>query len=350
MTKIIRARAPLRLGLAGGGTDVSPFSDLHGGCVLNATIDLYANVILEITNNERVTFVSHDTKQEITFNGSVPSNNSYPLALHRAIYNKIVERYNYGRMISIKLTTYSDAPVGSGLGTSSTLVVSMLKAFDQHLNTNLTSLEIAKLAYEIERIDLGFAGGKQDQYTASFGGVNLMEFGPNDRVAINRIELPKWVINELEASTVLFYTGQSRESAKIIQDQVKNVGDSKHDSYLAAIALKRDAIEMKDALIKGNLKRYGKILGESWLNKKKLSRSVTNNELDAIYDKAISAGAISGKISGAGGGGFFMFHVSPSNRTKLEHMLSLQDGEVIRFNFQMQGVESWYYLEEGIQA
>jgi D-glycero-alpha-D-manno-heptose-7-phosphate kinase len=220
--KIIRARAPLRLGLAGGGTDVSPFSDEHGGCVLNATIDLYAQAILEPRDDGRVSFSAQDREEEVELTADADMPDAEPLRLHRGIYRRIVRQFNGGKPLSLKLTTFADAPAGSGLGTSSTMVVCILQAYSEWLQLGLGEYDIAHLAFEIERIELGLAGGKQDQYAAAFGGFNFIEFGAADRVLVNPLRVKDWVINELEASTILYYTGQSRESAHIIQEQIDN--------------------------------------------------------------------------------------------------------------------------------
>jgi D-glycero-alpha-D-manno-heptose-7-phosphate kinase len=341
MNEIIRAKAPLRLGLAGGGTDVSPFSDEYGGHVLNATIDLYAQVILEPTNSGLVEFVAADRNERIVFNGSEYLTIDPTLPLHRGIYNRIVRDYNGGKPLSFKMTTYADAPAGSGLGTSSTMVVCILQAFAEWLHIGLGEYELAHLAYEIERIDLGLSGGKQDQYAAAFGGFNFIDFGPSDKVLVNPLRIKSPIINELEASTILFYTGQSRESSKIIEHQIANARDINSASHAAMVKLKNDAIAMKSALLRGDFVLYGEILKESWESKKKLSHSITSDELNAIYDVAIYAGATSGKLSGAGGGGFFMFFAPPQLRMSVINALKNVKGQIINFHFDMSGAQGW---------
>lgn len=341
MNEVIRSRAPLRLGLAGGGTDVSPFSNEYGGHVLNATIDLYAQVILEPTNNGSIEFIAADRNESILF----PSIEALPiepiLSLHRGVYNRIVREFNGGKPLSFRMTTYADAPAGSGLGTSSTMVVCILQAFEEWLHLGLGEYELAHLAYEIEREDLSLSGGKQDQYAAAFGGFNFIDFGPADRVLVNPLRIKSSIINELEASTVLFYTGQSRESASIIEHQIVNAKDVNSESHAAMMELKSDALAMKAALLRGDFSLYGEILKKSWASKKRLSKSVSSLRLDSIYDAAIDAGAISGKLSGAGGGGFFMFFVPPQSRMSVIQALNRMHGQVINFHFDMNGAQSW---------
>ncbi len=342
MSKVIyRSRAPLRLGLAGGGTDVSPFSEEYGGSILNATIDLYAQAILEPTSDEKIYFSATDLDQtvEVESKSFIPTDCA--LRLHCAIYNRIVKDYTGGKPLSFHLTTYSDVPSGSGLGSSSTMVVCILQAFSEWLNLGLGEYELAHLAFEIERLDLGLSGGKQDQYAASFGGFNFIEFGANDKVLVNPLRIKSWIISELESSMILFYTGQSRESALIIDEQIKSsiIGTSK---YLDAMfQLKKDSIQMKEAILKGDLQSYGEILGRSWVAKKSLSNSVSNAGIDLILSDAISAGAIAGKISGAGGGGFLMLYVPPKLRNRVLDKLAGHRGQVMNFHFVSLGVHGW---------
>ncbi len=340
-TKIYRSRAPLRLGLAGGGTDVSPFSDTHGGHVLNATIDLYAQAILEPRHDGRVHFAAEDRQEHVELAADPLLPDAEPLRLHRGIYRRIVRQFNGGRPLALKLTTYADAPAGSGLGTSSTMVVCMLQAYSEWLQLGLGEYEIAHLAFEIEREELGLAGGKQDQYAAAFGGFNFIEFGAADKVLVNPLRVKDWVISELEASTVLYYTGQSRESAHIIQRQIDNTRAGNVASVDAMLALKADAVAMKEAILRGDLARYATILGRSWTAKKQMAQGISNAEIDAVYDAALGAGALAGKISGAGGGGFMMFFVPPGHRMGVLRELQRFAGQVMNFNFTGVGAQSW---------
>jgi len=342
MSFIYRSRAPLRLGLAGGGTDVSPFSDSEGGFVLNATINLYAHAILEPRTDGKIIFAAEDIQEFLEFRPNSVIPDVDPLRLHRGIYNHIIREFNGGKPLSFKLTTFADAPAGSGLGTSSTMVVCILQAFSEWLGLGLGEYDIAHLAFKIEREELSLSGGKQDQYAAAFGGFNFIEFGPGaDRVLVNPLRIKDWVCNELEASTVLFYTGQSRESAKIIEQQIDRSKKRSSPSMAAMFSLKKDALLMKEAILRGDLHKYAQIMHNSWEAKKQLAPSVSNAGLDLIYEGAIEAGALAGKISGAGGGGFFIFFVPPHKRLSLIRKLSNNCGQVINFNFTTVGSQSW---------
>ncbi|ACF46760.1 GHMP kinase [Prosthecochloris aestuarii DSM 271] len=338
---IYRSRAPLRLGLAGGGTDVSPFSNTHGGFVLNATIDLYAQAILEPLNDGRIVFAAEDREENVVLEAEPILLDDDPLRLHRGIYNRIVKEFNNGYPLSFKLTTFADAPAGSGLGTSSTMVVCIIQAFSEWLGLSLGEYDIAHLAFEIEREELLLTGGKQDQYAAAFGGFNFIEFGPGNRVLVNPLRIKEDIRNELEASTILYYTGQSRDSAKIIEQQILSSQDKESRSLNAMFALKQDAIKIKEAVLRGDLAVYADILRQSWEAKKNLAKGVSNSELDMIFENALKSGALAGKLSGAGGGGFFMFFVPPAKRMRVLRELRKHGGEVMNFHFTSIGSQSW---------
>ena len=338
---IVRARAPLRLGLAGGGTDVSPYCDIHGGYVLNATLDRYAYAVIRTLDEPVLRFVATDQQAEkikavteqLVLNGK--------LDLHKAVYNHMIQHYNSGRPIPMELSTFCDAPAGSGLGSSSTLVVTMIRAFAELLNLPLDDYTIAHLAYKIERVDCGLQGGRQDQYSASFGGFNFMEFYSDDRAVINPLRVKNWIICELEASLVLFYTGISRESAKIIAYQSSNVKSGVVDTMEAMHGIKREALVMKECLLRGDFDGIVESMCQGWESKKKSAKTVSTPHIEEIYDSAISAGALAGKVSGAGGGGFMMFFVSPDRRMEVIRTLSRFKGQVSNCHFTKYGTQAW---------
>lgn len=338
---IIRSRAPLRLGLAGGGTDVSPYCDQHGGAVLNVTIDLYAYTVIEPSDDGRVCFIASDIEAEFEASADASIALEQPLLLHRAVYCRIVNQFNGGRPLPCRITTFCDAPPGSGLGTSSTMVVSLVKAFVEWLNLPLGEYEIAHLAFEIERVDAGLGGGRQDQYAATFGGVNFMEFLASDRVIVNPLRVKNWIISEMETSLVLFNTGVSRSSATIIEEQTSNLTSHSGTTLQAMHAIKADAFQMKESLLRGDFDRLARCMRESWESKKRLAGSVSNARIDQIVESAMSAGARAGKVSGAGGGGFITFLVSPARRMDVIRALRQQDGTVMTCHFTLHGTEGW---------
>ncbi|KAK3604836.1 hypothetical protein CHS0354_000498 [Potamilus streckersoni] len=259
--------------------------------------------------------------------------------LHIGVYNRIVKMV--GKPLSFKMSTYSDVPSGSGLGSSSSMVVAILQAFVEWLNLPLGEYEMSHLAFEIERIDLALEGGKQDQYAATFGGFNFMEFYKNDHVIVNPLRVKDWIKNELEASMVLFDTSQSRESAKIINQQVKNVTSGDGSSIEAMHRLKESSYLMKEMLLKGDILGMANTLNLGWQAKKKMASDITNSHLDSVYDYALKSGAAAGKVSGAGGGGFFIFFVEPSKKYNLQKSLSKLNGSVMNVKFEPIGSFAW---------
>lgn len=338
---IVRARAPLRLGLAGGGTDVSPYCDIHGGYVLNATLDRYAYAVIKTLDEPCVRFVATDQQTEKVKAVDEPFTLNGKLDLHKAVYNEVIQRYNGGKPIPLELSTFCDAPAGSGLGSSSTLVVTMIRAFAELLNLPLDDYTIAHLAFKIERVDCGLQGGRQDQYSATFGGFNFMEFYADERAVINSLRINNWIICELEASLLLFYTGVSRESAKIIADQSSNVNSGSVDAMEAMHGIKREALVMKECLLKGDFDGIAESMRQGWESKKRSAKTVSNPLIDEIYNAAISAGVLAGKVSGAGGGGFMMFLVPPDKRMNVIRTLNRFEGQVSNCHFTKHGTQAW---------
>jgi D-glycero-alpha-D-manno-heptose-7-phosphate kinase len=338
---IIRSRAPLRLGLGGGGTDLSPFCDVYGGYVLNATIDLYAYAIIETRSDKKLRIVASDIGIEFEGEAATVLPDGGKLALHKAVYERIMREFCNGDARPLTLTTYCDAPPGSGLGSSSTLVVAMIKAFVEMLGLPLGEYDIARLAYDIERIDLKLSGGRQDQYAATFGGFNFMEFFANERVIVNPLRIKNWIISELESSLVLFYTGASRSSATIIDEQTKNVTENNTASVDAMKELKQDALMMKEAVLMGDFGKFSTYMERSWQAKKRTAKSITTDRIEEIYGIARKAGAVAGKVSGAGGGGFIMFVVDPARRMSVIDALNGTEGQVHRCHFTKHGTEGW---------
>lgn len=337
---IIRSKAPLRLGLAGGGTDVSPFSDIYGGAILNATVNMYAYTTLEPTDDGKIVF-DNPANEELreTFDSSEQLNPEGWFILHKGVYNRIVRQFTH-KPLSFRISSFVDSPPGSGLGTSSTLVVSILGAFVEWLKLPLGEYDIAHLAYEIEREDLAMAGGKQDQYAATFGGFNYMEFN-GDNVIVNPLRVRQRYLDELAHNLVLYHTATSHVSAKIIEDQQKNVKAKKQKSIDAMLKLKEQSMQMKEALLKGELDRIGQILDFGWLFKKQMADSISNEFIDNIYNAAINAGATGGKISGAGGGGYMFFYCPNNTRYKVIDILSTFGGQARRYEFVNAGLKTW---------
>ena len=336
--KIFRARAPLRISFAGGGTDVSPYVDDKGGAVLNATINRFAYATVIPKNNKEVEIASLD--YDVTLKYTIDRRIAFDgqLDLVKGVINKFSVQYGLER--GFKIFIHSDAPPGSGLGSSSAVAIAVITAFAKLLKLPLTPYELAELGFEIERSDVGIKGGKQDQYASAFGGINFIEFN-KDITIVNPLRVEKNTLNELEYSLVLGYVGSTRASGKIIEKQVENYKKRKEDSLVAMDNIKRLAFEMKNALLRRELHKFGELLNEEWLWKKKLAEGISNEYIDKIYNEAIKAGAIGGKISGAGGGGFIFFYTEFDKKISVINKLKELGVQVLPFSFVEDGASAW---------
>lgn len=338
---VIRSKAPFRLGLAGGGTDVSPYSDLYGGCILNATVSLYAHANIEPRDDGKIVFRIPQTEEEYTFDSAI----ELPITDDKAdlmigIYNRVVKDY-IKKPLSFTLTCALDVPFGSGLGTSSTLAVAILGAYSEWLKLPLGEYDIAYLAYQVERIDLNKAGGKQDQYAAAFGGFNFMEFYTGDKVIVNPLRIHNEIMNELCNNLVLYYTNSSRNSGDIIEKQQRNVTENKTKSVEAMHQIKQQAYEIKEAILKNNLDEIGNILDRGWNYKREMADGISTPFFEEIYNTAIEAGSTGGKISGAGGGGYVFFYCPGNTRFAVAKALETLGGKIQQYTFTKKGLETW---------
>lgn len=338
---IIRSKAPLRLGLAGGGTDVSPYADLYGGSILNATIDMFAHTTIIPRNDGKIHLEALDMGVSESLDSQELLEPSGKLALLKGVYNRIVRDY-VKKPLSFELYTSVDAPPGSGLGSSSTLVVSIIGAFVEWCQLPLGEYDIAHLAYEIERIDLGLAGGRQDQYAATFGGFNFMEFYKDDKVIVNPLRIKPRYIAELQHNLVLFYMGTSRESARIIEKQTSNITSNQEAALEATHRLKEQSVKMKEAILTGQINSIGPVLHYGWEWKKKMAEGISNPTIDSIYETAMKHGASGGKISGAGGGGFFFFYCPEVKRYELIRALEkFEEVKHQNYHFTIKGLYTY---------
>ena len=332
----------MRLGLAGGGTDLSPYCDEHGGAVLNATIDRYAYAFLEPSPDGDLHLSARDLGIEERV--SPDELGTARLKIHAGVWRRMAAMAE-APLPPLRITTHVDAPAGSGLGSSSALVVALVEAFRAWLGLPLGLYDVAHLAFEIERIDLGLAGGKQDQYAAAFGGANFIEFLAHDRVIVNPLRVARAHTNELEASLVLCFSGISRRSDAIIVDQQRRMRDRGPGFDPVAIEslhqLKGDAMEMKQALLRGQIGQMADILNRSWLAKKRTADGVSSPAIDALHATAMAHGALAGKVSGAGGGGFVMFIAPPADRVGLIRALTDGGAQASAVHLTRDGAESW---------
>jgi D-glycero-alpha-D-manno-heptose-7-phosphate kinase len=340
---LIRSRAPLRLGLAGGGTDVSPYCDEFGGAILNATIGLYAYASIEPKDDGAIHFVSADQSMSAEYPADPEIQPDGRLDLLKFVHNCAVQRFNSRQPLSLRLTTRVDVPAGSGLGGSSTLVVAALKAYAEWLNYPIDDYDLAQTAYMIEREMAGLQGGRQDQYAAAFGGFNFMEFGKNGRVLVNPLRIKESVLSELESSLLLFYSGASRVSASIIAEQARNVETRNTEAIEAMHQIKQEALRMKEALLRGDFQLLHDVLRQSWDAKKRMASRIVSEKIETLYEKALEAGAYCARISGAGGGGFMMFLTDPMRKDEVADILrSVEDtGVAYACHFTGVGAQAW---------
>lgn len=342
----VRARAPLRLGLAGGGTDLSPYCDLFGGAILNLTIDRYAHAFVgPASDGVKLHAADLDVRESFTPRDGLDDGR---LQLHRAVHKRFMKDLFDDEWCNLSVTTSVDSPPGSGLGSSSALVVALVEAYRSYFDVPMDPYQVARLAFEIERIDLGLAGGRQDQYAAAFGGVNFIEFLPDDRVIVNPLRVAQNVLDELETSLVICFSGQSRESSNIIASQQKGMLSADNKTIDALHMLKQDAVAMKAALLSGRLGTMAEILNRSWEAKKRTAPGIQTGVIGELQAVGEAAGARASKVSGAGGGGFIMFLVPPEDRQCLIQALNRKESRASSVKLTQNGAESWRRLANSL--
>jgi D-glycero-alpha-D-manno-heptose-7-phosphate kinase len=336
LASTIRAKAPLRISFAGGGTDVPPYPEREGGCVLNATIDHYAWGSLQPRNDGRIRIESVDLA--ISFDCLVGSKLELDgkLDLVKATIVRLEAQNSNGFDIFL----HSDAPPGSGLGSSSALIVGLVGLVEEFKNSPQTDYEIAQLAWLIERQDLAIQGGHQDQYASSFGGFNFMEFY-GDGVIVNPLRIHQDILNELEHNLLLCYTGTTRRSDKIIEDQTRRFEENQEDTVRALGEQKQLAVDMKNALLMRRLDDFGDLLHSSWESKKHISPRISNDWINEMYEAARNNGAIGGKITGAGGGGYMLLYCDFQKKHIVAEALKRLGAVPTKFTFESRGMQTW---------
>ncbi|MFA5867073.1 MAG: GHMP kinase [Actinomycetota bacterium] len=331
---IVRSKAPLRISFCGGGTDVPPYPAEKGGVVLSATIDKYAYATLqsgpdtgiEITSLDYDVVVKYHTHDDLIYDGN--------LDLIKSIIR------HFGIKEGLKLFLHSDAPPGSGLGSSSTLMVCLIGLFKHWQKLGLNNYEIAQLAYEIERLDLGILGGMQDQYAATFGGFNFIEFNGSS-VVVNPLRISQDVLNELNYRLLLCYTGHTRRSAGILGRQIDAYVERQPSVVDALDKIKEHTITMKNALLTGSLDEFGEYLHVAWEEKQRLDKDIANDEIAGLYDAARKEGALGGKLLGAGGGGYLLIYCPFDKKHLIARKLESLGGQIIDFSFEHSGLQTW---------
>ena len=299
---VIRGRAPLRVSFGGGGTDVAPFCEQQGGAIIGSTINKYAYCSIVPREDDQIIVHSLDFDMTVKYNTN--------------------ENYVYDGRLD--------------------LVTAALMA--RWKGIMLDAYAMADLAYEVEREDLKIDGGYQDQYAATFGGFNFIEFHGRNNVVVNPLRIKKDIIHELQYNLLLCYTGKIHVSANIIKDQVQNY--EKKDAFDAMCEVKALAYAMKDELLKGNLHSFGKLLDYGWQSKKRMSNKISNPQIDELYAEALKAGALGGKLLGAGGGGYLLMYCPYNVRHKVAARMEAMGGQLADWNFELRGAQSWVADED----
>lgn len=340
MGRVIRAKAPLRISFGGGGTDVAPYPHDFGGVALNATINRYAYCTIEIDDSPLIEVHSLDLGQTTTFSVSSTPLFDGNLDLVKAVFRRVHPSHLFG----LRMYLQSDAPPGSGLGSSSALVVAVLSALSRALGLELTPHELAHLAYVIEREDMGILGGSQDQYATAYGGFNFMEFGSSG-VEVYPLRIQPAILEELELNLLMCFTGGTRLSAGILDKQVDSYrrGGPAVDSLRH---IKQLTFQLRRELLAGRLLSFAQLLNQAWLYKKALTPEISSGRIDALYDLAMSHGGIGGKLLGAGGGGYLLLFVPPDKHPSVARALEAAGGVVSSFiNFTHEGPITWEVRE-----
>jgi len=332
----VRSRSPLRVSFGGGGTDVSPYLDERGGAVLSATIDRYAYATVEPGDHLiRVESLDYDVSiayaldEQFVYDGQ--------LDLAKAVIDHFRSEHGL-KGVSVRL--HNDAPPGSGLGSSSAICVALAGALAAHLGLELDPHALAELAYRIERVDAGIQGGKQDQYATAFGGMNFIEFD-RDETRVERLGLAPATLYELQYALIFAYVGGQHFSSHIIERQIGNFARREASAVDAMDRIKELAYEMRRVLEAGDVAAFGSLLHEGWQAKKRMADGISNPRIDAVYESARAAGALGGKVSGAGGGGFMFFVTDPARRFAVQDALREQGAELVNFTFVEEGMRAW---------
>jgi D-glycero-alpha-D-manno-heptose-7-phosphate kinase len=338
---LFRAKAPLRVSFAGGGTDVAPFPEREGGLVLSATINRYAHATLRPLSDGRIRVESLDLKTALEYGTDERVEYDGKLDLVKAAIRRVAQ---LEEPRGIDLFLHTAAPPGSGLGASSALIVSLIGVLADYHKLSLSDYELANLAWEVERLDLGLKGGLQDQYAAAFGGFNFIEFNA-DVVIVNPLRIKPTIVNELEANLLLCFTGATRGGDRIIDDQTRRYVAGERGAVDGLRMQKELASSMKDALLRGRLTEFGDLMATAWEYKRRISPRITTPTIDEAYAEALEHGAIGGKVMGAGGGGFMLFYCRPGSIHRVADRLRMMGLQPAEFSFDHEGLRTWTYVE-----
>jgi D-glycero-alpha-D-manno-heptose-7-phosphate kinase len=336
---LIRGKAPLRVSFSGGGSDVSPYCDEYGGCVLSTTIGMYTYGALEVRSDNQVNIFSLDYDQLVKYELGSELCQGDKLEFVRAVIRRL------NPPCGANLYLHSDAPPGTGLGSSGAISALIVGLFDRAFNLALSKYEMAQMAYEVEHDDLGHAVGRQDHYASVFGGMNFIEFSREGSVVFP-LRLEPWILEELRYHLQLFYTRKKRDSTDIVATQVAYYREKRPATMDALAELKELTRQMQRRLVQGKLRDFGELLHESWLNKQRVNPGAVNPYLQQLYAEARDKGAIGGKVTGAGGGGFMMFFTPFMQKGQVSEALARLGAQPVPFDLDFDGLKTWQVPEQ----
>jgi D-glycero-alpha-D-manno-heptose-7-phosphate kinase len=325
-------RSPVRISFAGGGTDLPGYYERYGGTVLSTTINKYFYTIIQKRSDGKIQVISSDLKvtetwEDITRMSVKGTSLEIPLStLKEAGFNS-----------SIDMFLASEIPPGTGLGSSASVCVGVLKALSAYRRQNLSKYQLAESSYQIARKTMGKPVGKQDEYASAFGGLNYITFCSNGSVELEPVSLPPDLFAELQGSLLLFFTGAAHDSWTILEEQEKSTRASSGIAVESLHEIRAFADEAKTALVNGNLDDFGKLLHKGWEAKKRVSTKISTAHIDNMYKVARANGALGGKITGAGGGGFMLLYCPPKKQRQVRSALSSIGGKEMNFDFDLLG-------------
>jgi len=325
------SRSPVRISFGGGGTDLASYYEKHDGVVVSAAINKYFYTILEIRLDDRIQLISSDLQVHHTVK------DFYDLKLGKGqdIPVAVLKHFNVQRGLNLFMA--SEIPPGTGLGSSGAVTVNIINIINELERLKLTKQEMAELAYDIEYNELNMPIGKQDEYAAAFGGVNFMQFNKDGTVEVEPLNIAREVRVRMEDDIMLFFTGRTRESSKILKSQDKSTKDDEDDIVNSLHKIKEIAFDVKKALESGDLMEFGRLLDESWQIKKNLAKGISNPKIDKMYELAKKNGALGGKLTGAGGGGYFMVYCDKPHQKAVTKALTKEGLSPLDFHFDKKG-------------
>jgi D-glycero-alpha-D-manno-heptose-7-phosphate kinase len=325
-------RSPVRISFGGGGTDLPAYYQQYGGAVLSVSINKYFYTIVGRRFDQCVQIISSDLRvcegwrdfRSLNIQGT---SLEIPVAVLK----------DFDREVYADLFLASEIPPGTGLGSSASVCVNVLKTLTTYLQRPISKLDLAERAFYIARHVLGRHVGKQDEYASAFGGLNFIEFLPDGTSRVEPLNLSPATVSDFQNSLLLFFTGAAHHSWGILEEQERSTAECVRRPLEALHEIKRLAYQMRDALTSGDLRCFASLLHESWSAKKRISSNISNSHIDAAYEAALSSGALGGKITGAGGGGFLLLYCEPQNHDRVREALYDHGLKEMSFSFDFQG-------------